>query len=187
MKLILQFLSEISGRSGDFEQQILEANPIMEAFGNSKTIRNDNSSRFGKWIEIYFDDAFKICHLKLTSYMLEAIRVTKIAADERNYHIFYQLISSSYASSFELDSNPRSYRYLNQSKEFRISGRSDEEDFRDTCRALSVLNFSGEEQQRIFEIVALILHLGNIEFKATCSDSCEILDAKRDLMCAARI
>jgi len=90
-KLILQYLSEIAGSRSGVEQEMLQTNPILEAFGNAKTLRNNNSSRFGKWMEIRFDNTSKISAAKIVSYLLEKSRVVRQSKGERNYHIFYQV------------------------------------------------------------------------------------------------
>jgi myosin-5 len=82
---------KIKGHLSSVEDQILKTNPILEAFGNATTVRNNNSSRFGKWTEIFFDGAGRICGAKITNYLLEKVRVVRLAENERNYHIFYYL------------------------------------------------------------------------------------------------
>ena len=90
-KQVLAYIAAIAGSVGGVEKKVLQANPILEGFGNAKTIRNDNSSRFGKYMEIFFDGEGRICSSVTTNYLLEKIRVCSQAGNERNFHIFYQL------------------------------------------------------------------------------------------------
>ncbi|KAI8068662.1 P-loop containing nucleoside triphosphate hydrolase protein [Gongronella butleri] len=153
------------GSMTEVEEQILATNPIMEAFGNAKTTRNDNSSRFGKYIEIQFDDGANIIGAKIRTYLLERSRLIFQPDTERNYHIFYQLcagIPSSEKKRFELGSYSN-FHYLNQSGTGTIPGVNDADEFEVTQRALSTVGLSVELQWKIFQILAALLHLGNIK------------------------
>ena len=181
-KLILQFLADVSSRqaaqsghagasnipSGTLEQQVLAANPILEAFGNAKTLRNNNSSRFGKLITINFDQGGSITGGGIINYLLEKSRINGPSPGERNYHIFYQLLSlaeTDPALTAELKlQNAELFAYTCQSI-VTIEGVSDEKDFEDTCSALNILRFSEQEKKEIFKLVAGVLHFGNIPFK----------------------
>ncbi|CAN1217160.1 XI-I [Linum perenne] len=168
-KLIMQYLTYVGGRAaGDdrtVEQQVLESNPLLEAFGNARTVRNDNSSRFGKFVEIQFDTNGRISGAAVRTYLLERSRVVQITDPERNYHCFYQLCASGRkdAERYNLD-HPSHFHYLNQSKTYELDGVSNAEEYLRTRRAMDVVGISNEEQEAIFRTLAAILHLGNIEF-----------------------
>ncbi len=169
-KSCLQFLAETAESPTKVEQKILLANPILEAFGNAKTVRNNNSSRFGKYIEIFFNGRNQIVGARNTQYLLEKIRVVKQNRDERNYHVFYQLLAGASAPLLDelcLDSSPMSHVYLNQSGCVSIQGVSDSQDFKVLTAAMSKLQFSADATSNIFAILAAILHLGNLAFRLT--------------------
>ncbi|XP_019258831.1 PREDICTED: myosin-15 [Nicotiana attenuata] len=167
-KLIMQYLTYVGGRAADddrtVEQQVLESNPLLEAFGNARTIRNDNSSRFGKFVEIQFDASGRISGAAIRTYLLERSRVVQITDPERNYHCFYQLCASGMdAEKYKLG-NPSDFHYLNQSKTYELDGVSNAEEYIKTRRAMDIVGITQEEQEAIFRTLAAILHLGNIEF-----------------------
>ncbi|CAH2077072.1 unnamed protein product, partial [Thlaspi arvense] len=169
-KLIMQYLTFVGGRAAEdnrsVEQQVLESNPLLEAFGNAKTVRNDNSSRFGKFVEIQFDANGRISGAAIRTYLLERSRVVRITDPERNYHCFYQLCASGNdAEKYKL-SNPRQFHYLNQSKTYELEGVSNAEEYKNTRRAMDIVGISHDEQEGIFRTLAAILHLGNVEFSA---------------------
>ncbi|KAI8334357.1 P-loop containing nucleoside triphosphate hydrolase protein [Chlamydoabsidia padenii] len=154
---------KVDGPMTEVEQQILATNPIMEAFGNAKTTRNDNSSRFGKYIEIQFDDGANIIGAKIRTYLLERSRLIFQPKTERNYHIFYQLCAgapSSEKKKFELGAYSDFY-YLKQCG--TIPGVDDQEEFEITRHALSTVGLSVELQWNIFRVLAALLHVGNIQ------------------------
>ncbi|KAJ8767312.1 hypothetical protein K2173_017356 [Erythroxylum novogranatense] len=167
-KLIMQYLTYVGGRAaGDdrtVEQQVLESNPLLEAFGNARTVRNDNSSRFGKFVEIQFDANGRISGAAIRTYLLERSRVVQIRDPERNYHCFYQLCASGRdAEKYKLD-HPSHFHYLNQSKTYELDGVCNAEEYSKTRRAMDIVGISDEDQEAIFRTLAAILHLGNIEF-----------------------
>ncbi|XP_066385776.1 protein OPAQUE1-like isoform X7 [Miscanthus floridulus] len=167
-KLIMRYLTFVGGRAiGDIrsvEQQVLESNPLLEAFGNARTVRNDNSSRFGKFVEIQFDKSGRISGAAVRTYLLERSRVVQISESERNYHCFYQLCASGKdADKYKL-AHPRNFYYLNQSYMYELEGVSDAEEYLKTRRAMDIVGICFSDQEAIFRIVAAILHLGNIEF-----------------------
>ncbi|KAL3361022.1 hypothetical protein AABB24_014107 [Solanum stoloniferum] len=167
-KLIMQYLTYVGGRAAaddrTVEQQVLESNPLLEAFGNARTIRNDNSSRFGKFVEIQFDASGRISGAAIRTYLLERSRVVQLTDPERNYHCFYQLCASGMdAEKYKLG-HPSDFHYLNQSKTYELDGVSNAEEYTKTRRAMDIVGISQEEQEAIFRTLAAILHLGNIEF-----------------------
>lgn len=151
------------------ERKILATNPIMESFGNAKTTRNDNSSRFGKYLEILFDKDVVICGARIRTYLLERSRLVFQPKTERNYHIFYQMMAGLDPESkqeFGLG-KIEDFHYLNQGGLPKIDGVDDSKEFQDTCEALSLVGIGGERQKQIFQILAGLLHIGNIHIQKT--------------------
>ncbi|KAI9809594.1 MAG: hypothetical protein M1825_000026 [Sarcosagium campestre] len=155
------------------EEQILATNPVMEAFGNAKTTRNDNSSRFGKYIEIMFDTKTDIIGAKIRTYLLERSRLVFQPLKERNYHIFYQLVAGATDSEREeLGLVPvEHFDYLNQGGAPVIEGVDDKVEFEATRESLGKIGVSRERQAAIFRILAALLHLGNVKITASRTDS----------------
>nr|KJB42401.1 hypothetical protein B456_007G150900 [Gossypium raimondii] len=168
-KLLMRYLAYMGGRAAaegrTVEQQVLESNPVLEAFGNAKTVRNNNSSRFGKFVEIQFDWSGRISGAAIRTYLLERSRVCQVSDPERNYHCFYMLCAAppEDIQRFKLG-NPRSFHYLNQSNCYELDGVDESKEYAATRRAMDVVGISSDEQDAIFRVVAAILHLGNIEF-----------------------
>ncbi|XP_053905770.1 unconventional myosin-If [Cuculus canorus] len=169
-KYIMGYISKVSG-GGEKVQHvkdiILQSNPLLEAFGNAKTIRNNNSSRFGKYFEIQFSRGGEPDGGKISNFLLEKSRVVSQNECERNFHIYYQLIEGA---SQEQRQNlgimsPDYYYYLNQSDTYQVEGTDDRSDFHETMNAMQVIGIRGEDQQLVLQIVAGILHLGNISFQ----------------------
>ncbi|XP_049788298.1 myosin-VIIa-like [Schistocerca cancellata] len=167
-KLILQYLAAISGKHSWIEQQILEANPVLEAFGNAKTIRNDNSSRFGKYININFSQECVIEGAAIEQYLLEKSRIVSQNNGERNYHIFYEMLAGlTIDEKISLDlRGPADYHYLTGGGTLTCEGRDDAKDFAVVRAAMKVLNFNENEVWEIIKLLAVVLHLGNIKYKA---------------------
>ncbi|XP_042515662.1 myosin-1-like isoform X2 [Macadamia integrifolia] len=164
-KIAMQYLAALGGGSG-IEYEILKTNPILEAFGNAKTSRNDNSSRFGKLIEIHFSETGKISGAKIQTFLLEKSRVVQCAEGERSYHIFYQLCTGAPRALREKLNlkNANEYKYLSQSSCFSISGVDDAERFRIVTEAMDIVHISKEDQHTVFAMLAAVLWLGNISF-----------------------
>lgn len=175
-------MASTSGKHSWIEQQILEANPILEAFGNAKTVRNDNSSRFGKYIDIHFDKAGSIIGAKIDQYLLEKSRLVSQSDGERNYHVFYSMVAGltkDEKKTLEL-TDASNYNYLNGGKCLTCSGRDEVKEFADIRSAFKVLNFTDKESWDIFQLLAAVLHLGNLKFKSgnvSNTESSEIGDS----------
>ena len=172
-KLILQYLAATSGKHSWIEQQILEANPILEAFGNAKTIRNDNSSRFGKYIDIVFNKQGVIEGAQIEQYLLEKSRIVHQSPDERNYHIFYCMLaglSNEHKSKLDLK-DASHYKYLVGGGSVVCEGRDDAAEFADIRSAMKVLMMSDQEIWDILKILAALLHMGNIKYKGKVIDN----------------
>ncbi|KAF3847133.1 hypothetical protein F7725_020161 [Dissostichus mawsoni] len=179
-KLILQFLAAISGQHSWIEQQVLEANPILEAFGNAKTIRNDNSSRFGKYIDIHFNKRGAIEGAKIEQYLLEKSRVCRQAHDERNYHVFYCMLKGMTPEEKKKLGLSRAsdYTYLTMGKCTVCDGRDDLKEYSNIRSAMKVLMFTDKENWEIYKLLATILHMGNLRYEARTYDNldaCEVV------------
>ncbi|XP_012831451.1 PREDICTED: myosin-11-like [Erythranthe guttata] len=168
-KMLMRYLAYLGGRKQTegrtVEQQVLESNPVLEAFGNAKTVRNNNSSRFGKFVEIQFDKHGRISGAAIRTYLLERSRVCQVSDPERNYHCFYLLCAAPQeeVEKYKLG-DPRTFHYLNQSNCIELNGISDAQDYLATRRAMDIVGISQKEQDAIFRVVASVLHLGNVEF-----------------------
>ncbi|RVE61473.1 hypothetical protein OJAV_G00171010 [Oryzias javanicus] len=176
-KLILQYLTAISGQRStqEIEKQILESNPILEAFGNSKTIRNDNSSRFGKYLEIFFNKNGVIEGARIEQYLLEKSRVCHQAPEERNYHIFYCMLAGlkpEERKTLNLG-KPTDYTFLTKGDCIVCEGRDDAKDFERIRSAMKTLTFTENQFQDILKLLAAMLHLGNVTFEAIIQDNLE--------------
>ncbi|XP_065504906.1 unconventional myosin-VIIa isoform X3 [Caloenas nicobarica] len=181
-KLILQFLAAISGQHSWIEQQVLEANPILEAFGNAKTIRNDNSSRFGKYIDIHFNKRGAIEGAKIEQYLLEKSRVCRQAQDERNYHVFYCMLRGmTLEQKKKLGlGKAADYNYLAMGNCTTCDGRDDSKEYANIRSAMKVLMFTDTENWEISKLLAAILHMGNLQYEARTYDNldaCEVVQS----------
>ncbi|XP_075271977.1 unconventional myosin-VIIa isoform X3 [Opisthocomus hoazin] len=181
-KLILQFLAAISGQHSWIEQQVLEANPILEAFGNAKTIRNDNSSRFGKYIDIHFNKRGAIEGAKIEQYLLEKSRVCRQAQDERNYHVFYCMLRGmTMEQKKKLGlGKAKDYNYLAMGNCTTCDGRDDSKEYANIRSAMKVLMFTDTENWEISKLLAAILHMGNLQYEARTYDNldaCEVVQS----------
>ncbi|XP_029416462.1 unconventional myosin-VI isoform X2 [Nannospalax galili] len=198
-KFVLRYLTESYGTGQDIDDRIVEANPLLEAFGNAKTVRNNNSSRFGKFVEIHFNEKSSVVGGFVSHYLLEKSRICVQGKEERNYHIFYRLCagaSEDIREKLHL-SSPDNFRYLNRgctryfanketdkqilqnrkSPEYIKAGSlkdpllDDHGDFIRMCTAMKKIGLDDEEKLDLFRVVAGVLHLGNIDFEEAGSTS----------------
>uniref|UniRef100_A0A8C6XX68 Myosin IEb n=1 Tax=Naja naja TaxID=35670 RepID=A0A8C6XX68_NAJNA len=168
-KYIMGYISKVSrGPSVQHVKDIiLKSNPLLEAFGNAKTVRNNNSSRFGKYFEIQFSRGGEPDGGKIYNFLLEKSRVVSQNSGERNFHIYYQLLEGASPEQRENlgITSPDYYYYLNQSAAYKVDDMNDRQEFQETLTAMEVIGLSEEEQALVLQIVAGILHLGNITFQ----------------------
>ncbi|XP_050457085.1 myosin heavy chain, muscle isoform X21 [Cataglyphis hispanica] len=158
---------ETDKKKGSLEDQVVQTNPVLEAFGNAKTVRNDNSSRFGKFIRIHFGPSGKLAGADIETYLLEKARVISQQSLERSYHIFYQMMSGSVKGLKEmclLSDNIHDYYFVSQGKT-TIPNVDDGEECQLTDQAFDVLGFTQEEKDNIYKITAAVMHMGGMKFK----------------------
>ncbi|KAM8992038.1 myosin-1B [Ara ararauna] len=159
---------QTSGKmQGTLEDQIISANPLLEAFGNAKTVRNDNSSRFGKFIRIHFGATGKLASADIETYLLEKSRVTFQLKAERSYHIFYQIMSNKKPELIEMlliTTNPYDYLYVSQG-EVTVPSINDQEELMATDSAIDILGFTPDEKTAIYKLTGAVMHYGNLKFK----------------------
>ncbi|XP_025860980.2 myosin-4 [Vulpes vulpes] len=152
---------------GTLEDQIISANPLLEAFGNAKTVRNDNSSRFGKFIRIHFGATGKLASADIETYLLEKSRVTFQLKAERSYHIFYQIMSNKKPELIEMlliTTNPYDFAFVSQG-EITVPSIDDQEELIATDSAVDILGFSPDEKAAIYKLTGAVMHYGNMKFK----------------------
>ncbi|XP_026523363.1 myosin-1B-like isoform X8 [Notechis scutatus] len=152
---------------GTLEDQIISANPLLEAFGNAKTVRNDNSSRFGKFIRIHFGATGKLASADIETYLLEKSRVTFQLKAERSYHIFYQIMSNQKPELIEMlliSTNPYDFLFISQG-EISVASINDQEELMATDSAIDILGFNSEEKTAIYKLTGAVMHYGNMKFK----------------------
>uniref|UniRef100_A0A3Q2YBU3 Unconventional myosin-Ib n=1 Tax=Hippocampus comes TaxID=109280 RepID=A0A3Q2YBU3_HIPCM len=169
-KLVMSYVAAVCGKGQEVnkvKEQLLQSNPVLEAFGNAKTVRNDNSSRFGKYMDIEFDFKGDPLGGVISNYLLEKSRVVKQPRGERNFHVFYQLLSGAsddMLKKLKLNRDFSKYNYLSLDSAV-VNGLDDAASFRTVKNAMQIVGFMEDEVQSVLELVAAVLKLGNIEFK----------------------
>jgi len=161
-KIIMEYLTKLSKCGDSIKQKVIDSNPLLEAFGNAKTIRNDNSSRFGKFIKLQFNDNYKLIGAQIDTYLLEKIRLINQNNNERNFHIFYQLLKGlNDIEKKSLFLNNENFHYLKSDNQNTIN---DIDEFNHTLKSMDSMNFNDNDKQIIFKIISAILNIGNINF-----------------------
>uniref|UniRef100_A0A8C0XB77 Unconventional myosin-Ib n=1 Tax=Castor canadensis TaxID=51338 RepID=A0A8C0XB77_CASCN len=169
-KLVMSYVAAVCGKGAEVNQvkeQLLQSNPVLEAFGNAKTVRNDNSSRFGKYMDIEFDFKGDPLGGVISNYLLEKSRVVKQPRGERNFHVFYQLLSGASEEllhKLKLERDFSRYNYLSLDSA-KVNGVDDAASFRTVRNAMQIVGFMDHEAESVLEVVSTVLKLGNIEFK----------------------
>ncbi|OAX40076.1 hypothetical protein K503DRAFT_28351 [Rhizopogon vinicolor AM-OR11-026] len=181
-KRIMQYIAAVSGGVDnsiqEIKEMVLATNPLLESFGCAKTLRNNNSSRHGKYLEIMFNDKGEPIGAQITNYLLEKGRVVGQIENERNFHIFYQFTkaaSEDQREQFGLQ-GPESYAYTSMSNCFEVQDIDDSKDYADTLNAMKIIGLSNQEQNEIFRMLAVILWLGNVQFAEMDDGNATIAD-----------
>lgn len=181
-KLILRFLAARMDKVSRVEAMLLETVPVLEALGNAKTVRNDNSSRFGKYIEIIFDNNNFICGAKITTYLLEKSRICRQAQDERNFHIFYLLtegMPEEERPQFKM-LKANGYHYLSQSGCISIKGLDEDREFKALKSAYKLFDIPKDTYETMFALISAVLWLGNLKYKDNASGFAQLDGAKSE-------
>uniref|UniRef100_A0A3P8X1B0 Myosin heavy chain, fast skeletal muscle-like n=1 Tax=Cynoglossus semilaevis TaxID=244447 RepID=A0A3P8X1B0_CYNSE len=172
-KRVIQYFATISVNpekkkdTGSLEDQIIAANPLLEAYGNAKTVRNDNSSRFGKFIRIHFGTTGKLASADIETYLLEKSRVTFQLPDERGYHIFYQMMTNHKPELIEMaliTTNPYDFPMISMGQ-ITVASIDDKVELEATDNAIDILGFTNEEKMGIYKLTGAVMHHGNMKFK----------------------
>eukprot|EP00043_Microstomoeca_roanoka_P019563 m.222390 g.222390 ORF g.222390 m.222390 type:complete len:1269 (+) comp17020_c3_seq1:113-3919(+) len=170
-KIIMQYVAAVCGKGAEVDKvkdQLLKCNPVLEAFGNAKTNRNDNSSRFGKYMDMQFNYNGDPIGGVITDYLLEKSRVVHQAEGERNFHIFYQLLygaTDAILKPLMLTRDAAAYYYLNQTSCHQVSSIDDKRDWMEVQEAFQVLGLTEQDKSQIYSLISVILHMGNIDFE----------------------
>lgn len=179
-KIVLRYLTAVGNTMGGIEltsgsvmDKVLQSNPILEAFGNARTLRNDNSSRFGKYIDLNFNKRGQLIGSTIRTYLLEKVRLVSQSLGERNFHIFYQMGIGSSPEEREAwsISDIRDFWYANQGNIYELTHVDDKVEYAALRKALMTLNFQPSDQTAIFNIIAGLLHLGQLQFVVDQTDS----------------
>jgi len=187
-KILMNFIAAVSKnheKMAKTKEMLLQSNPVLEAFGNAKTIRNDNSSRFGKYMEIQFDRTGAPIGGKITNYLLEKSRVVTRAENERNFHIFYQMLAGMDEAKLKklfLTNNPNDYFYLSNSNCVKVDTINDKLGFKQVRSSLKTIGFSDSDCDFLWNVLAAILLLGNVKIDVNPKKSTEVVIRNKDII-----
>ncbi|XP_063997582.1 unconventional myosin-Ia isoform X2 [Pogoniulus pusillus] len=186
-KLVMSYVAAVCSKGEEVDkvkEQLLQSNPVLEAFGNAKTVRNDNSSRFGKYMDVEFDFKGEPLGGVISNYLLEKSRIVRHVRGERNFHIFYQLLAGGSAQllqQLKLRQDCQHYAYLNQETS-DVPGMDDAANFRAMQDAMRVIGFSPAEVTALLEVTAVVLKLGNVQlsgsYQASGMEACSIAESQ---------
>ncbi|CAM9585491.1 unnamed protein product [Ascophyllum nodosum] len=199
-KFVMRYLTAVATNQkqgaelvkGSIVDRVLNSNPILEAFGNARTISNDNSSRFGKFIELMFDKEGSLLGAGIETYLLEKVRLPTQSKNERNFHIFYQMCkggSEEEKERWELE-DPQDYHYMNQGDCPELREVDDEDEFEKTKAALGTVGFEESDVETLFDVTAGLVHMGELEFEAQEGDEGEavaLADNEDNMECVGRV
>ncbi len=180
-KIFMQYVSSVSGNSADVvrvKDRMLQSNPVLEAFGNAKTVNNNNSSRFGKYMEILFDYGGDPVGGRVTNYLLEKSRVVTPSEGERNFHVFYQYCkcaSPQQKQQYSLQ-DPSYYVYLNQTGCYDVDGINDQKEYNEVQQAMAALEFNASEIESVAQCISVILWVGNLTFTQDDGEAAHVQD-----------
>ncbi|KAF6200600.1 hypothetical protein GE061_005043 [Apolygus lucorum] len=190
-KKVLEYIAAVTDQRGQVQpvkEKLLQCNPVLEAFGNAKTTRNDNSSRFGKYMDIEFNNLGDPVGGNILNYLLEKSRVVSQSVGERNFHIFYQLLEGAeqeLMDTLHLTRNVGYYNYISKAGKGSGDGMHDAQRMKEVCNAMTILGLTAREQGEILAIVASVLHLGNID--VTEEQGLAVLDNFAHIFAAAEL
>jgi myosin heavy subunit len=187
-KVFLEFMAHVGKGAGSLHEKVLRTNPVMEAFGNARTVLNDNSSRFGKFLRLEFTASGKMCGASLKTYLLEKTRIVAQAASEQNYHVFYHLAHGAPATllaALQLDAGAEWRCLGNNAAEARRAPHHAAR-FSEICAALATLGLSSQHADKLWAVVAAVLRCANLTFVGA-GEGCTLADSSPLALACAQL